>query len=246
MNKNCLSYWFPKLQSAGVPVPRTELVVEDEIRFSMFLDGKTPPGYGSFEMKLLDAILKVGYGPTWFLRTGQGSGKHNWKNTCFLNGLSELKQHVANLVEWSELVDFRGLPYDVWCVREMLPVDPVATLPIYGDMPLVKEVRAFIRDGQVICSHPYWPRRAIGEGFDNVNELLIDDLYVGTSSLMPDEVADTIQLIESVADAFAGDGSWSVDILKTRRGWYVTDMAIASRSFHWEDCEIKSQFTERE
>ena len=31
----------------------------------------------------------------------------------------------------------------------------------YGNMPLVKEVRAFIRGGQVVCAHPYWPPGAV-------------------------------------------------------------------------------------
>jgi len=32
-------------------------------------------------------------------------------------------------------------------------------------------------------------------------------------------------------------GAWSVDILETERGWYVTDMAEAHKSSHWEGCE---------
>ena len=31
-------------------------------------------------------------------------------------------------------------------------------------------------------------------------------------------------------------GEWSVDILETRRGWYITDMAEAYKSWHWEGC----------
>jgi hypothetical protein len=31
-------------------------------------------------------------------------------------------------------------------------------------------------------------------------------------------------------------GAWSVDILETKRGWFVTDMAEASKSFHWPEC----------
>ena len=31
-------------------------------------------------------------------------------------------------------------------------------------------------------------------------------------------------------------GSWSVDLLQTERGWFLTDMAEARSSYHWEDC----------
>lgn len=43
----------------------------------------------------------------------------------------------------------------------------------------------------------------------------------------------------SVLAAHAGSvvgGAWSVDILETERGWMVTDMAEAHKSFHWEGC----------
>ena len=42
-DRNCLSYWFPKLEAAGIPVPNTELVkIPWSIREAMFsvFDGK--------------------------------------------------------------------------------------------------------------------------------------------------------------------------------------------------------------
>ena len=49
--------------------------------------------------------------------------------------------------------------------------------------------------------------------------------------------SEIIPVVEKVARAFAGDGSWSVDVLETDRGWCVTDMAEAEGSFHWPECE---------
>lgn len=37
--------------------------------------------------------------------------------------------------------------------------------------------------------------------------------------------------------------AWSVDVLETRRGWFVTDMAEAARSFHWPGCEHAGSVT---
>jgi hypothetical protein len=238
VNRNCLSFWFPKLQAAGLPVPRTEIVFTG-VDLVPLCDGQTPDGWEEFVALLRTAADTIGP-PPWFLRTGQGSGKHNWRNTCFVRDAAELRFHVTALVEWSHIVDFLGLPHNVWCVREMLPVDPVAVLPAYGDMPLVKEVRAFVEGGRVVCDHPYWPARAVLEGFG----------LRGRETLTPDEqkrVLDAIDqitivpetwrpLAERVAEVFAGDGSWSVDLLATRNGWFVTDMAAAARSFHWDGC----------
>ena len=44
VNRNCLSYWFPKLLAAGVPVPRTEIVKTDAELIAI-LDGQLPDGW---------------------------------------------------------------------------------------------------------------------------------------------------------------------------------------------------------
>jgi len=247
MDRNCLSYWFPKLQAAGLPVPRTE-IVRTEVNLIELLEGNTPAGWGGFLADLNVAIGKIGGSPC-FLRTGQGSGKHQWKRTCYLDlATGTLPNHIARLVEWSETVDFIGLPSNVWVVRELLPTEPLCVLPAYGDMPLVPEARCFVKDGNVLCWHPYWPINAIRDGFpvakpeDRFAEEAkrdvpanFEEIVAGAHAL---DMRQFLPLAERAAVVFAGDGAWSVDLLPTRRGWFVTDMAIAQRSFHWEGCPI--------
>lgn len=243
-DRNCLSYWFPKLVAAGVPVPRTE-IVKTEVRLEQVLDGKVPEGYLQFVNELEQACLQIGACGPWFLRTGQGSGKHDWKRTCFVADLTKLRAHVAALVEWSHLVDFLGLRHDVWCVREMLPTKPIDILPRYGDMPLVREMRCFVKGGEIVCVHPYWPQGSIEQGLDRKElQRAQRSLDLFTQSLIPIEQTNEIYtLARQVAEAFKDDGAWSVDILETKNGWYVTDMAEARRSFHWEGCERAKEFT---
>lgn len=269
-NRNCLSYWFPKLQESGVPVPRTEIVrCGPDTDLSLFLDGKEPTGWKEFLKKISFACQEIGY--PCFLRTGQGSGKHQWKDTCYVESANNLIQHIGNLVEWSHIVDFMGLDHDVWVVRELLPTEPIAILPAYGDFPLVREVRGFIRNGNIICIHPYWPEKAVREGFGMRYEEEYDsfgndekeedfkpgwkngrhpipgdlDEIIRAASIIPSPIAPWEQLLKRVAGAFAGDGAWSVDVLETTNGLYVTDMAEAHRSFHWEGCEAKDQLTNK-
>jgi len=231
MNKNCLSYWFPKLLAAGVPVPRTNILTTDIHLFDL-LDGKTPDGFEDFIKALSASVLDIGL--PCFLRTGQGSGKHQWKDTCCVTDIDLLSRHVAELVNWSACVDFIGLPFNVWCSREFLPVAPIAVLPDYGNMPLVKEIRCFVRGGNVVCHHPYWPADAICQGY-HPHAMPADlDAIVAASSDLDWPAAKP--LAETVAAAFKDDGAWSVDLLETTRGWYVTDMAEAERSFHWPGC----------
>lgn len=253
-DRNCLSHWFPKLEAAGLPVPRTRIVpCETDLR--ILLDGNTPLFFEDFTWDLHNAALEVG-GYPFFLRTGQGSGKHQWRDTCYVNGQADLSQHVYNLVEWSECVDFMGLPTNVWAVRELLPTKPVAVCPYYKDMPVCKEFRFFVKDGEVICYHPYWPAQALVQGgvwgvplalsaewwkerywtVDAAHEADYESLcHLSISEYMP--------LHGLARDAgLALGGEWSIDILETERGWYVTDCALAARSFHWEGCEKAELF----
>jgi len=251
-DRTCLSYWFPILQKAGLPVPRTE-IVRTECRLWEILDGQMPEGWKEFLAELRTAVDKIGV-PA-FLRTGQTSGKHRWKRTCFLTDAAKLQDHVADLIEFSALADFMGLATDVWAVREMLPTEPLCVLPAYGEFPLVKEVRCFVRGGEVVCWHNYWPEKAIYEGFLRRGRSLNSE---GRS--LPQNYADIVRathdlntksflpLAKRVAEAFAGDGAWSVDLLPTKDGrwfWFVTDMAEASKSFHWEGCEHAASFASR-
>lgn len=224
MNKNCLSYWYP-LIAPHVPTPRTEIVRSGNL--SALFDNEIPDGWGTLLAAINTARGKIG--GDCFLRTGQGSGKHDWSRTCFLPETANIAHHVAALVEWSEMVDFMGLPHDVWCVREMLETMPIGICPQYGGMPVCREFRFFVENGEVKCFHPYWPLEALVDGG------LAGDFQEGwyeTFCSLDDP--EPKRLAEAVSQAVPG--AWSVDILEAKRGWFVTDMAEAERSFHWPSC----------
>ncbi len=244
-DRNCLSYWFPKLQASGVPVPETH-IVRTEAELMVLLGGQEPEEYLDFLNDLARACVSVGF-PA-FLRTGQGSGKHEWSRTCCVQDLAELESHVAALVEWSELVDFFGLPTDVWAVRRFLDLE--SSFTAFRDFPVNKERRYFIRDGKVVCQHPYWPEAAIAEGVEGGGgRSLVPKrpvLRPGTPAdwrerlatlnhQTPEEVAHLTALSEQVARHF--EGAWSLDWACDRQGqWWAIDMAQAAQSFHWPEC----------
>ena len=230
-SKNCLSYWFPKLKGAGILVPET-IIVKTRLDLSSLLDFKRPDGLEGFLTNLSLAVKKIGL--PCFLRTGQGSGKHLWRTTCYLTDQSMLLQHVGALVEWSYMVSLEGLDTSVWAVREMLPVRPVAIFQGYEGLPLVREVRGFIADGKVECLHPYWPKDAIYRGFGLPLPKGASTMYRAVSQWSPAEDDALQHVLLRVAGAIKGE--WSVDILDTAKGWYVTDMAEAGMSFHWPTC----------
>jgi len=225
-DRNCLSWWFPKLRDAGLPLPRTHIFHTDD-NLVCLMDGETPPMWTKLLVGIKDAGDELGW-PVFF-RTGQGSGKHNWQSTCYLTRPEDIGQHIVNLVAWSHTVDFFGLAHDVWVVREMLPVAPLFVCTRYGGMPVVREFRAFVENSRVAYIQPYWPKGAIKEGSPD------DDNWEAKYARldMRPEDTSTLRALASTAGLACG-GCWSVDLLETRNGWYVTDMAIAERSWGFD------------
>lgn len=234
IDKTALSYWFPKLEAAGVPVPRTLFVdmpkAAQEAIWAGF-DGKAPADGGVAIRAFCDEIRAAAtqLGLPCFLRTDHTSGKHDWRNTCFLASADDVPEHVFAIAEYSELSSMAGeLPWSRWCVRELLPTIPLGTCPGYGDMPVCREFRFFVDDGVTRCRHPYWPREALEDGGATISAAEYDRLCE------PPADCDLKHLAEIAGRAVGG--SWSIDVLETRRGWMITDMAEAEKSFHWPGC----------
>lgn len=243
---SCLSYWFPKLLQADLPVPRTRIVPLPTVGVSedlyRVLDGQPIGERAQAWLGVLQlATDEIGY--PCFLRTGETSNKHEWEKTCFLSRPEDLASHVLALIEFSEIADFMGLAWNVWVVREMLPTTPVTT--VYRGMPLCREFRFFVEDDTITCCHPYWPEQAVRDGFrgreipEDFDEMCE---FLTTSN---DSEREHIVGLAEAAGAAVG-GKWSVDILQTMRGWYITDMAVAHQSWHWPGCpQARSQANDR-
>ncbi len=239
LDKTALSYWFSKLKAAGVPVPKTKIlhmpVAAQEVIWAAF-DGDDGPD-GGYAMKQFVAEIGAAaseFGYPFFLRTDLTSGKHNWESTCFVPSAADIAAHVFAIAEFSECVDMIGLRWDTWAVREFLPTMPIGVCPRNGNMPVCREFRFFVDDGKVRCSHPYWPKRALEQGGFSIALPEYQGLFDHLCD-MGDAAAGLGMLAEKAGRAVGG--SWSIDILETKQGWYVTDMAEAHRSFHWEGCE---------
>ncbi len=225
---NCLSYWFPRIEAAGLPVPETK-IVRAAMDLTPLCDGQTPDGWKEFLSELMAAGETVGY--PCFLRTGHGSAKHDWDKTCFVSKKEDFGQHVYNIVEWSGCVDIVGLPTDVWAVRQWIQTWP--EFYAFRGMPITREFRVFATDGHIDCIHPYWPQDAIREP---TAEDWQERLKRMSRLTAPGErhLRDLAQRATS-----AVPGAWSVDCLQDRTGsWWLTDMAESDLSWHWPDCEV--------
>jgi hypothetical protein len=237
-DKTAMSYWLPKLEAAGLPTPKTARLPIPKLAVKAVwarFDGKR--GSDEEEKALSEfarRIAKLGEtvcgGYPFFLRTDQTSGKHEWKRTCFIDKGSDIIDHILSIANYSELAGFLGIPWGVWFVREFLPTKPYGVFLGYNDMPICKEFRFFVDDGVVRCVHPYWPVEALEQG-----KAPKDLDYEGLCRFPENEGLREL----ACAAGRAVGGSWSIDLLETERGWYVTDMAEAYKSYHWPDCPLR-------
>ena len=232
-NRTALSYWFPILESAGLPVPKTEILsITPEAREAMFglFAGEEVGDTSEFFSDIDLAAQKTGGYPS-FLRTDHTSAKHSWSRSCDLRSADLIGAAVSEIILYSEMAGFPGLPWEVWAVRERLPVIPYGVCVGFSDMPICREYRVFVDGGDIECFHPYWPEYALDQGrasfFDGRSVEQLNSL---------DDIDPVLALAKASGAALGG--RWSVDVLETERGWYVTDLAEADKSFHWEGCPV--------
>ena len=232
IDRNALSYWFPKLQSTGVSVPRTKIIKTD-VDFWPVLDGQPAKGADEFLAHLHKEVCD--FGLPLFLRTGHTSAKHSWKNSCYIISTVDLGKNVFGLIEYSAMVMLGScLPWDEWVLREFLDLDTRFTA-FWGDMPINNERRYFIEGGEIICRHPYWPPIA----FDGV-KTSTDEWQEILEEMNSEEAPELEELTMRVTSVFKG--AWSLDWAKTKNGdWYAIDMALAGDSYHWQECPNKTR-----
>lgn len=227
---NDLAYWFPPLERAGLHVPRTKIVKYEDDDLIKLLDGNDPDGFDTLLEKLVLAADELESWPC-FLRTGHLSGKHSWNSCCYVEDASAMLSHVAHLVEESAM-GFPGLPTDTWVVREFIPTAPLFHCRDFGDLPVTREFRLFVREDQVEHTQPYWPADALVAA-DPDDPNWRERLSVA-SLLTPSEWKPLANEAKRAVAALGG-GFWSVDFLQDANGdFWLIDMAEGDRSFRYE------------
>jgi hypothetical protein len=232
-NPTNLSHWFPLIEKSGLPVPKTHILpmpdgVIDDV-WAMFDGGQGTGALATFAQDLKRAASDLG--TPVFLRSDLTSAKHDWSTCCYVTDLDKLAEHVFGIAYFSEI---HGIAWDGnWVVREFLPTMPVGNCPNFGAMPVCKEFRFFVNGSDIECFHPYWPQHALEQGGADISDADFEALC-----RTPD--IDELKSIVSKAGAAVG-GRWSVDLLATKRGWFLTDMAVAESSWHWEGCPANKQ-----
>lgn len=247
-----LLYWYPLLEVLPISMPKTEIVKIPYGNLMGLIDGED--SLKEYADEIDEAADKIGY--PLFLRTDLCSGKHRWEKTCFVASKEVLYENIFGVVEANASADILGLPCKALIFREFLDLD-WRFKAFHGRMPVARERRYFIRDGEIICRHPYWIEDAIAdwydhavdfaERFDGPKEKLLGDTPKNWKDLLKEinyQSDDEIEVLDMYAHRVASvlDGSWSVDFAYTKNHlWFLIDMALAHVSYH-PPCPQKETF----
>jgi hypothetical protein len=214
--------WYPKIKDLSIPQPRTEFVLLSDEEYYSTMDAMPKEITAK-----VDALIKEKFVLPVFIRTDQSSAKHYWKDTCYYDGSKELWKHLYELCEFNHCADIEGLPFRSIVVREYIPMASKYTA--FEDMPVNPERRYFIKDGEVVCRHPYWIKTAIRKPSVENWEELSDEMNKETE----EEIKLLTEYSQIVADKI--EGSWSIDYCKAKDGhWLLLDMATGENSWHPE------------
>lgn len=225
MNKTSLLYWFPTILELGIPAPKTKWISISNLY--TVLDGSKLPE--KTEQEIIATAKEMGY--PLFLRTDMMSGKHGWRRTCFVADRNKLFLHIFAVVEDNALKSWGDCDPSALVFREYIPL--VSLFTAFDDLPIAVERRHFVKDGKVICSHPYWPKEAITESWKAPNQDNWHDLL----AIMNTDIEGWDELLTTYSEqvSTALPGYWSVDYaLSTTDKWYLIDMADGDRSWHPE------------
>lgn len=246
--RNSLVYWFPKVKDLGIPTPKTSWIVfPPELSRKMLNESDEAfKKFAPYLEKIKKEAEKFGY-PV-FIRTDQASHKHGWKDGAFVRNESDMMGHIMNTLEFNEMAGMLGLGYKAVVIREFLELD-WRFKAFYGEMPVAKERRYFVNNGEVLCHHPYWNEDSVtdahvGEGTRNVLGYLSHRLPNKWQEMLKElnfESVDEVTLLTGYALKVAEvlDGYWSIDFACTRnQKWYLIDMAVGYDSYHLP-CESK-------
>jgi len=232
--ESSMNFWYPLIKNLNIPMPKTEIPVTKSFWAWVGILDEIDPLSEEDKQAIRDAAVKVGGYPV-FMRSDYCSGKHDFERTCYVKDEKHVISQIWGLVEDNCCKD---LMMESIIIREY--IQPASKFKAFSGLPIAPERRYFVRDGDVVCHHPYWPEDAILFWQSTKPEPKGWQVKLAE---MNSESEEEIILLSGYAEQIVqvlGD-KWSIDFMLGRDGiWYMIDMALAEQSFHppcklWEE-----------
>lgn len=256
---NDFSFWFPKIENCGIPVPPTffrKLPMSDDEKTQRLLqafymdhpDEDEQVIRNWVQEEIVPELKKDNrLGGMMFVKNGRFSNKFDANRACIIYGPYKLHEAIQNINYEALCCGAGGI--DEIVIRHFITYDRQNTPCIYNGLPLRPEFRVFydFDDRTPIFTANYWD-------YDYV----YPHLYEATDKIIFEHERECIESVfnahkeqveKMVAHAMAKvkglHGQWSVDILLDERGkFWLIDMAVAQRSAYWEQRPNKELYPE--
>lgn len=228
-NPNSATKWWPKIKDLPVPKPKTEFITMENHECLKWLDKGIPDEV----LHKIKIIIEENFSYPVFIRTDLMSGKHSYKETCYVENENVLSKNIFRLVD-EHFAPFMSHDNSLaaFMVRDYLNIKSKFKA-FWGNLPVGVEVRHFIKNGEWEKGHYYWPKDSIIRPNKDNWEELVDEMIA--------EVREDFKKHKGLANLVGNaiSGNWSIDFAKTEEGiWYLIDMARYEDSYMIEEQEL--------
>lgn len=232
MDRNSALIWLPKIQEAKLPSPKTVVVNYSHYSILNIFDNIPCKEFENLIVSVEKACDEMGY--PCFIRTDLSSAKHAGPSAYKVNEPSEVGQVLFATLENNEMKFWLAKEKpEAILIREWLNLE--SPFDAFNGHAIAREWRFFADSEKVICFHPYWPEDSI-QFYKNDEP----ENWEGKLAELHKEPSE-LQELKAMAVIAAKEYGYtaSIDFAKDINGkWWLTDMAVAEDSYHWESCEM--------
>lgn len=244
-NPNNFSFWFPKIENCGIPVPKSVIIqLPDDIIQSLFLERE---GDDDRITDFVRNTVKPAIPEEWnriFIKNGCFSNKFDFQYCC-------IRPTVHRLVTSIEQINMDALCLDTdgeseLVIREFL--EPyhydddelgIKIYSIYNGMPLRPEIRVFydFDNRRALYAANYWDWNYCHDRIcerDCTDELAYEAAYPTIESFFNKMQGNALELVEKSLKNVDMQGIWSVDLMWHEGQFWLIDMAVGHRSAYWD------------
>lgn len=232
MNRNSALIWLPKIEEANLPSPKTLIVNYNHHSILNIFDNLPCKEFDDLIVSVGQKCDEIGY--PCFIRTDLSSAKHSGPGAYKINEPKEIGHVLYATIEDNEMKFWleKEQPMAI-LVRDWLDLESPFTA--FSGHAIAREWRFFADSEKVICFHPYWPEDSLQ--FYNHSEPDNWKEKLAELHKEPDDLQE-LKSMAVIGAVFYGCGTASVDFAKDTKGkWWLTDMAVAEDSYHWNTCE---------
>lgn len=251
-NPNNFSFWFPKIENCGIPVPKSVIIqLPDDIIQSLFLEREGDDDrITDFVRNTVLPAIPEDWHPV-FIKNGCFSNKFDFRYCCIQPTLHRLVTSIEQINMDALCMDTDGESELV--IREFLTpyhYDDdelgIKMYSIYNGMPLRPEIRVFydFDRKKSLYAVNYWDWDYCHDRIcerDCTDALAYEAAYPDLDRFCKQNCGKAMELLDKHLKDVDLPGIWSVDLMWHEGQFWLIDMAVGHKSAYFDPkkCEIE-------